>query len=222
MYKNIKKPCGVTNFIPRTIQIKLKKKDHYSDAMMGTMASQITSLMIVYSTVYSGADQRKHQTPRHWPLCVEFTGDRRIPHTKGKTRKRFPFDDVTMCSIFRVFLHEHIDDLVQDGSISIANVLEIMQSCTKQSAWWSIVARIEIVQMSLQWRHKEHDIVSNHQPHDCSLNRLFRRRSKKTSKLRDIGLCEGNSPVAGEFLALRASNVENISIWWRHHAPVLI
>ena len=35
---------------------------HYSDAMMGTMASQITNLMIVYSTVYSGAGQRKHQS----------------------------------------------------------------------------------------------------------------------------------------------------------------
>ena len=51
----------------------------------------------------------------------------------------------------------------------------------------------------LQWRHDEHDIwclnSSNHQPHDCLLNRLFRRRSKNTSKLRVSGLCEGNSPV---------------------------
>ena len=61
------------------------------------------------------------------------------------------------------------------------------------------------------------DGVSNHQPHDCLLNRLFRHRSKKTSKLRVIGLCEGNSPVTGEFPAQRASNAENISIWWRHH-----
>ena len=36
-------------------------------------------------------------------------------------------------------------------------------------------------QQSLQWRHHECDSVSNHQPHDCLLNRLFRRRSKKTS-----------------------------------------
>ena len=47
----------------------------------------------------------------------------------------------------------------------------------------------------LQWRHNERDGVSNHQPHDYLLNRLFRRRSKKTSKLRVTGLCEGNSPV---------------------------
>ena len=46
----------------------------------------------------------------------------------------------------------------------------------------------------IQWRHNDHDSVSNHQPHGCLLNRLFRRRSKKTSKLRVTGLCVGNSP----------------------------
>ena len=71
--------------------------------------------------------------------------------------------------------------------------------------------------MSLQRRHSDHDGVSNHQPHGCLLNRLFRRRSKKTSKLRVTGLCAGNSPVAGEFPAQRASNAENVFIWWRHH-----
>ena len=48
---------------------------------------------------------------------------------------------------------------------------------------------------ALQWRHNDCDGVSNHQPHAFLLNRLFRRRSKKTSKLRVTGLCEGNSPV---------------------------
>ena len=46
----------------------------------------------------------------------------------------------------------------------------------------------------LQWRHNDHDGVSNHQPHGYLLNRLFRRRSKKTSKFRVTGLCVGNSP----------------------------
>ena len=82
-------------------------------------------------------------------------------------------------------------------------------------------AAVMIVLCSLQWRHDGHDGVSNHQPHECLLNRLFRHRSKKTSKLRVIGLCEGNSPVTGEFPAQRASNVENVSIWWRHHYPRL-
>ena len=46
----------------------------------------------------------------------------------------------------------------------------------------------------LRWRHNGHDSVSNHQPHDCLLNLLSRRRSKNTSKLRVTGLCAGNSP----------------------------
>ena len=70
---------------------------------------------------------------------------------------------------------------------------------------------------SLQWRHNKLDGVSNHRLHDCLLNSLFRRRSKKTAKLRVTGLYEGNSPVTGEFTAQRASNAENVSIWWRHH-----
>ena len=73
----------------------------------------------------------------------------------------------------------------------------------------------------LQWRHNEFDCVSNHQPHDCLLNRLFRRRSKKTSKLRVTGLCVGISPVTGEFPAQRARNAENVSIWWRHHVQLI-
>ena len=79
---------------------------------------------------------------------------------------------------------------------------------------------------SLQWRHNGRDGVSDHQHHECLFNCLFRRRSKKTSKLRVTGLCEGNSQVTGEFPAQRDSdndngngnhNAENNSIWWRHH-----
>ena len=70
---------------------------------------------------------------------------------------------------------------------------------------------------SLQWRHNEHSIVSNHQPNDCLLNCLFRRRSRKTLKLRVTGLCAGNSPGTGEFPTQMASNAENYSFWWRHH-----
>ena len=57
--------------------VKLVK--HYIDVIMTTVASQITSLKVVYSTVYSDADQRKRQTPRHWPLCGEFTGTGEFP-----------------------------------------------------------------------------------------------------------------------------------------------
>ena len=70
---------------------------------------------------------------------------------------------------------------------------------------------------TLQWRRNGCDSVSNHQSYDCLLQDLFKRRSKKTSKLRVTGLCAGNSPETGEFPAQMASNAENVSIWWRHH-----
>ena len=73
------------------------------------------------------------------------------------------------------------------------------------------------ISITLQWIHNGCDSVSNHQPYHCLLNGLFRRRSKKTSKLRVTGLCAGNSPVIGEFPAQMASNAENVSNWWHHH-----
>ena len=72
----------------------------------------------------------------------------------------------------------------------------------------------------LLWRHNERDSVSNHQRLYCLLKRLFRRRSKITSKLRVTGLCAWNSPGTGEFPAQKASNAENVFIWWRHHAAL--
>ena len=73
---------------------------HYSDVIIGAMASQITSPTIVYSTVYSGADQRKHQSSaslafvrgiHRWPV--------NSPHKGAVTRKMFPFVDVIMTSL---------------------------------------------------------------------------------------------------------------------------
>ena len=62
-----------------------------------------------------------------------------------------------------------------------------------QKHFWKslIVFKIIDVQNTLQWCHNGCDSISNHQPQDCLLNRLFRRRSKKTSKLRVTGLCGG-------------------------------
>ena len=66
------------------------------------------------------------------------------------------------------------------------------------------------------------DDVSYHQPHGCLLKRLFRRRSKKPSKLRVTGLCEGNSSVTGEIPTQKASNAKKNSIWWRHHESSIL
>ena len=73
---------------------------------------------------------------------------------------------------------------------------------------WTFVIGIYRWPVTLQWRHNGHDSVSNHQAHDCLLNRLFRRRSTKTSKLRLTGICAGNSPGTGEFPAQMASYAE--------------
>ena len=84
--------------------------------------------------------------------------------------------------------------------------------------WWpAMLHRLGIWIMALQWRHNGCDIISNHQPRECLLSCLIRRRSKKTSKLRVTGLCAGNSPETGDFPAQRASKKENVFIWWRRH-----
>ena len=62
------------------------------------------------------------------------------------------------------------------------------------------------------------DVIMGTITHHYLLNRLFRQRSKKASKLRATGLCAGNSPVTGEIPAQMVSNAENVSIWWRHES----
>ena len=87
--------------------------EHYSNVMMDAIASQITSLTIVYSTVYSSVDQRKHQSSaslafvwgiHRWPV--------NSPHKWPVTRKMFPFDDVivTKCCI-AYCIHRRFSDI---------------------------------------------------------------------------------------------------------------
>ena len=73
---------------------------HYNEVIVSVMPSQITILTIVYSTVYSGADQRKHQSSaslafvrgiHRWPVNTR--------HKWPVTRKMFPFDDVIMSRV---------------------------------------------------------------------------------------------------------------------------
>ena len=71
-----------------------------------------------------------------------------------------------------------------------------------------------------QWRQNEHKSVSNKKHIDCLLSRLFRRTSKKASKLRATNLCEWNPPMTGRLLSWRASDVENASNWWCYYAKI--
>ena len=76
---------------------------------MGTIASQITSLTIVYSTVYSGADQSKHQSSASLAFVWGIhRGPVNSPHKWPVTRKMFPFDDVIMCTNSHIFLGVNI------------------------------------------------------------------------------------------------------------------
>ena len=135
-----------------------------------------------------------------WVLCPSWCANRyEFVYYLMFTRSKCILVDISGIITF----HQHI----QSKHIESKNYCAL-DVCTR--------ARL-VYSYSLQWRRNEHDGVSNRQPHDCSLNRLFRQRSKKTSKLRVTGLCAGNSPVTGEFPAQRASNTEKVSTWWRHH-----
>ena len=72
---------------------------HYYDVIMDAIASQITSLTIVYSTVYSDTDQRKHQSSASLAFVWGIhRGPVNSPHKWPVTRKMFPFDDIIMTS----------------------------------------------------------------------------------------------------------------------------
>ena len=69
----------------------------------------------------------------------------------------------------------------------------------------------DYIRISLQWRHNERDGVSNHQPHECLLDRLSKAQIKENIKApRDWPL---RGEFTGGFPAQRASYAENISIW---------
>ena len=183
---------------------------------MGAIASQITSLTIVYSTVYSDAYQRKHQSSAslgfvwgiHWG-----------PVNSQHKLEMFPFDDVIMAT------HRSSNELQWLGWMIGYRIGRSINDHREDMPYYGRYDRMPKhiptgKYITLRWRHNGRDSVSNHQPYDCLLNRLFRRRSKKTSKLCVTGLCAWNSPRTGEFPAQMASNAENVSIWWRHHENV--
>ena len=87
---------------------------HYNDVIMGTIASQITSLTIVYSIVYSDADQRKQQSSASLAFVRGIhRGPVNSPHKRPVTRKMVPFDDVIM---------EAMCDLASDSEITLENM----------------------------------------------------------------------------------------------------
>ena len=117
--------------------------------------------------------------------------------------------DCFLCLFFFKFFFQH----VVQANIEVSNHLPFLRGIYH----WEVHSPYKRPVMpkafqALNWRHNDHDGVSNHQPHGYLLNRLFRRRSKETSKLRVTGLCLGNSPGW-----IPRTKGQCVSIWWRHH-----
>ena len=140
------------------------------------MAFQITSLTIMDSTIYSGVDQRKHQSSaslafvrgiHRWPV--------NSPHKGPVTRNK----------CFHLMTSSRMAGVVPTGNWQKS--LPMKTNCSP--VYW----RTHLCHRGspFLWRHNGCDSVSNHQPHHCLLNRLIKHRSKKTSKLRVTGLCAG-------------------------------
>ena len=129
---------------------------------MGAIASQITSLKIVYSTVYWYADQRKHQSSASLAFVLGI--QRRpvnSPHKWPVTRK-----NASIWWRHHVPFRSDSEGISQRVALVTCQFLSYITMCNK---------------MPLLWRHNEHDGVSNHQPYDCLLNRLFRQRKHQSS-----------------------------------------
>ena len=96
-------------------------------------------------------------------------------------------------------LYMNINKKIKLSNSITAFIFHFQLDCLCSENQFNHLLYLLIFSSPLQWRHNQCDGFSNHQPRDCLLNRLFRRRSTKTSKLRVTGLCVGNSPVTGEF-----------------------
>ena len=122
---------------------------HYDDVIMGTIASQITSLTIVYSTAYLGADQSKHQSSASLAFVWGIhRGPMNSPHKWPVTRKMFPFDDVIMS--YRVLMKmskwglwsKYTTRVLPDDpmrwyhNIMIANGIRFIVQMVKQFLWF--------------------------------------------------------------------------------------
>ena len=158
------------------------------------------------------------ESPGHQHTC--YCGKKQIYYTWNTnmaadfTKEMRPFKNFRMTRLGRSNLLSFFGINTVIHSLSIDRELKIQITTWPNWAYKQTrLQKIGYKPITLQWRHNGDDSVSNHHPHDCLLNLLFRRRSK----LRVTGLCAGNSPGTGECPAQMASNMENVSIWWRHH-----
>ena len=118
---------------------------HYNDVIMSVKGPRITSLTIVYSSVYPGAYQRKHKSSaslafvrgiHRWPM--------NSPHKGPVTRKTVPFDDVIirnhLAQVICVFTFRNYSHTLRCG-------LEwINHQCCFGIVWWTVVIHVLLVE----------------------------------------------------------------------------
>ena len=125
---------------------------------------------------------------------------------RASKAKKFPFDDAIMTIIWKWQMTWMATDI----------------QCRSWPDWCH----------PLQWRYNGHDSISNHQPHNCLFNHLFRRRSKKTSKLHVTGLCaipHTNGQLRGKCFHLMTSSCIGITVlkfkifhfWFQSYEDIL-
>ena len=126
---------------------------HYIDVIMTTMASQITSLTVVYSTVYSDADQRKHQSSASLAFVWGIHRDRWIPRTKGQLRGKCFHLMTSSCK------QTYIKPTDKDGSKchhfckrQFYTILCISQLLYFYQKYWNVLPRVQLL-VSQLWRH---------------------------------------------------------------------
>ena len=114
---------------------------HYNDVIMGTIASEITSLTIVFSTVYSEADQRKHESSASLAFVRGIhRGPVNSPHKWPVTRKIIPFDDVIMWEEQNVAQWPGL----RQGHCHSGSRVAVVAQCRHRSGWkivFTIIAR---------------------------------------------------------------------------------
>ena len=150
---------------------------------MGTMVSQITSITIVYSTVYSDADQRKHQSSTSLAFVWGIhRGPVNSPHKWPVTRKMFPFDDVIMIwrishSLARLKFHQQRQLHRLVDSFTIMPLPPTRVSLHKQHIdclhliyWWQISCFMVNV---FWWAMLDHQIWIGQNHVKCALTPIF-------------------------------------------------
>ena len=120
---------------------------------MGEMASQITNLTIVFSTVYSGKNQRNIKAPRHWPLCGEFTGLRWIPAQMASN-----VENISIC-----WRHNEIYEWLILTRVTVTSPHTSYSDLTSHELQWLHLTRVtvtsphtsysDLTSHELQWPH---------------------------------------------------------------------